>query len=240
MKMYTNFASALTAVAMVFGLVGNAYADVSLLTPADETQLANWLGKATIKLTNIYSKAAGDTAVDFHRAVDGKGATFSVMEATNASGRTWLIGGYNPQSWASAGEYNMTYDNAQRTSFLFNLTSSEIHRQTPKGYVYDSVGAYQAYNNASVGPTFGLGRDLYVPYNLTSGGVSLLYSYIDPDTGNFYKSILDGSTYSQPDVTFGAIQVFQIGAVPEPSTYLMLALGLGLVAGLRLTRRTRA
>ncbi|MYM98004.1 PEP_CTERM-anchored TLD domain-containing protein [Duganella vulcania] len=217
---------------------GSASAGVSLLSPAYQTQLATWLGNGPLTLTNIYTKAAGDTALDFHRAVDGKGATFSVMEASNGKGQTWLIGGYNPQSWASAGEYNMTYDNSQRTSFLFNLTSSEIHRQTPKGYVYDTVGAYQAYNNANYGPTFGLGRDLYVPYNLTSGGVSLLYSYIDPDTGNFYKSILDGTTYSQPDVTFGAIQVFQIGAVPEPSTYVMLVLGLGLVACARRSRRS--
>ncbi|SFL84063.1 PEP_CTERM-anchored TLD domain-containing protein [Rugamonas rubra] len=237
MKARSNIVPAVLAIAATFGACGNASADVSLLSPAYQSQLASWLGSGPLSLTNIYTKAAGDTALDFHHAVDGKGATFSVMEASNGKGQTWVIGGYNPRSWASSGEYNMTYDNAQRTSFLFNLTAGQIHRQTPKGYVYDTVGAYQAYNNINSGPTFGMGRDLYVPYDLQTGGVSLLYSYIDPNEGNFYASILDGSRYTQPDVTYGAIQVFSIAVVPEPSAYLMLLLGLG---GLAILRRGKA
>ncbi|MBA5690075.1 PEP_CTERM-anchored TLD domain-containing protein [Rugamonas apoptosis] len=220
-------------------LDAHASAATSLLSTENEHQLAAWLGRGSIAFNNIYTKALGDTALDFHRAVDGKGATFSVMEASNGSGQTWLIGGYNPQSWQSTGGYNMTYDNAARTSFLFNLTRSEIHRQTPQSPIYDTVGAYQAYNGANMGPTFGIGRDLFVPYNLTTNGVSLLYSYIDPAVGNFYTSILDGGPYTGPNVTFGAIQVFTISAVPEPASALMLVAGLGLMAAVR-RRQARA
>ena len=65
--------------------------------------------------------------------------------------------------------------------------------------------------------TFGFGHDLYVPQNLTNGGSSFLYTYNyrgQPSTG---VSLLDGSIWHGNDVTFGAIQVFAISAVPEPT-----------------------
>lgn len=212
-----------------------------LLSPAYQAQLESWLGEGRLILNNIYTKATGDTSVNFHKASDGKGRTFSVMEARNESGQTWLVGGYNPQSWNSSGSYNMTPEDSQRTAFIFNLTTGQRHKQTPKGYALDSIGAYQTFNDINAGPTFGIGADLGVSADLTTRGVSYRYSYIDPDAGIFGISLLDGKPYStHPNVTFGAIHVFSISAVPEPASYAMILLGLALLSGMQARKRHRS
>lgn len=210
----------------------------SLLTPGYQATLESWLGEGRLALTNIYSKAAGDTSADFHKASDGKGRTFSVMEATNAQGQTWLIGGYNPQSWNSSENFHQTPGDAERTGFLFNLTSGALHRQMLSVENSESTGSYQTYNAANTGPTFGLGHDLYVPEDLTHNGYSWLYSYsADPTQPQQRLSLLDGSVYVTPDITYGAIQIFTISAVPEPATYGLLLAGLGVLVVVRRGRR---
>lgn len=210
----------------------------SLLNAAEQQQLAAWLGEGPVAFHNIYTKAAGDTSLDFHRAADGKGRTISVMQAFNEKGQSWLIGGYNPQSWSSSGGFHMTPEQAQRTGFLFNLTTNMIHRQTPKTYALDTVGSFQTFNAANFGPTFGIGNDLYVPADLTHGGYSLLYSYSDPNYYNFYTSVVDGSTYDHPNITYGAIEVYTISPVPEPAGGLMWLGGLSLLALMVRRKRT--
>lgn len=216
-----------------------AHAGTVSLSPAQEGQLAAWLGEGPVKFTSIYTKASGDTSLNFHQAADGKGRTIAVMEATNELGQTWLVGGYNPQSWSSSDGFHMTPDDAQRTGFVFNLTTSAIHRQILKSYSLDTIGSYQTYNAANFGPTFGLGNDLYVPRDLTHGGYSVLYSYADPSLSNVNASVLDGSPYTHPNITYGAMQVYTISAVPEPTAMLMWLAGAGLLAGLA-RRRSRA
>ncbi|MFM9434212.1 hypothetical protein ACFDR9_001266 [Janthinobacterium sp. CG_23.3] len=223
----------LPVVALCFGLSAHAQEKMggsSLLTVADKVQLASWLSEGPIALTKVYSKVQGDTSRNFHLAADGKGRTFSVMRASNELGQSWLVGGYNPQSWSTAERYNMTLESNQRTAFIFNLTDGSMHRQTPKTYALDTVGAYQTYNGAAFGPTFGLGYDLSVPENLTTGGHSSLYSYIDPVTGGFGESVLDGSLNNASNVTYGAIEVFTISLVPEPGAAGMMVAGLGLLS----------
>ncbi|WP_257626498.1 PEP_CTERM-anchored TLD domain-containing protein [Janthinobacterium sp. NKUCC06_STL] len=202
----------------------------SLLNGAQEAQLSAWLGEGPLALTAIYTKSAGDTSRDFHLAADGKGRTFSVMQASNSAGQTWLVGGYNPQSWNSSGNYNMTPEDRDRTAFIFNLTSGQHFRQTPKTYALDSVGAYQTFNDINAGPTFGIGADLGMSADLSTNGISSRYSYIDPVNGIFGASLLDGTPYgSYPNVTFGAMQVFSVSAVPEPAMLQLLLAGLLLV-----------
>ncbi|WP_051293421.1 PEP_CTERM-anchored TLD domain-containing protein [Pseudoduganella violaceinigra] len=211
-----------------------AHASTPLLTDADMAQLSSWLGNGPVRLERLYQKRDGETAADFHAAVDGKGRTFTVMEATNELGQMFKVGGYNPQSWASSGGFHITTEDARRTGFLFNLTSRQIHRQTPRTYALDTVGSFQTWNNATTGPVFGAGHDLYVPWDLTHGGYSIMYSYIDPVRSDFDSSLLDGRDYKSPNITYGQMEVWRVFAVPEAGMWLMLASGLCLIG---LTRR---
>lgn len=206
-----------------------AYGSTPLLTQADIAQLSNWLGNGPIRLERLYKKRDGQTAADFHAAVDGKGRTFTVMEATTELGQTWKVGGYNPQSWASTGGFHITTEDALRTGFLFNLTSRQLHRQTPRTYALDTVGSFQTFNDGKVGPVFGAGHDLYVGWDLSTGGYSSLYSYIDPARSNFDSSILDGRDYKEPNLTFGDLEVWAVIAIPEPRAWAMLLAGLLLL-----------
>lgn len=231
MKTASHTFTMVSLAAVLLGAGTSAYAG-SLLNTANQNMLDGWLGESAT-FTNIYTKVDGDTSLNFHAAVDGKGATISLMEATNALGQTWLIGGYNPQSWSSSAGFNVTPDNAQRTAFIFNLTSDVMHKQTPDINGLGTVGAYQTFNGAQYGPSFGIGFDIYVPFNMTSGGLSSLYSYIDPVSSGFNTSLLDGSIYKDiptSGITYGAIEVFKITAVPEPASYGMLLAGLALLA----------
>jgi hypothetical protein len=52
----------------------------------------------------IFGKTAGDgqTALDFHAAVDGQGPTIVVMRASRPEfAEPQIVGGYNPQSLAT-------------------------------------------------------------------------------------------------------------------------------------------
>ncbi|OEZ81980.1 hypothetical protein JAB6_35700 [Janthinobacterium sp. HH104] len=225
-KFRTASAFLLAVAGAGFCLSAQAASGPSLLSPTYQGQLETWLGEGHLKLDAIYTKSAGDTSLDFHKASDGKGRTFSVMEATNSSGKTWLVGGYNPQSWSSTDGTHVTMDDSQRTAFLFNLTSGFMLPQLKQYFNGDGIGKDQTYNQANYGPTFGYGHDLYVPQDLTHGGSSFLYTYNylgQPSTG---VSLLDGSIWHSNDVTFGAIQVFSISAVPEPATYGLILAGL--------------
>ncbi|WP_227742124.1 MULTISPECIES: PEP_CTERM-anchored TLD domain-containing protein [Janthinobacterium] len=239
--MHNNFKAVRSVVLAVAGmgvcLGAQAGTGTSLLSPGYQTQLESWLGEGRLALTNIYSKAAGDTSLDFHKASDGKGRTFSVMEATNASGQTWLVGGYNPQSWSSTDGMHVTMEDSQRTGFLFNLTAGFMLPQLKQYFSGDGIGKDQTYNQENYGPTFGVGHDLYVPQDLTHGGYSSLYTYNyrgHPASG---ISLIDGSSFTVPNITYGAIQVFTISAVPEPATYGVLLAGLILLAGMHLRQQ---
>ena len=227
---------ALAVAGMGFCLGAQAATDMSLLSPGHQAQLETWLGEGRLALTNIYSKAKGDTSLDFHKASDGKGRTFSIMEATNASGQTWLVGGYNPQSWSSTDGMHVTMDDSLRTGFLFNLTAGFMLPQLKQYFNGDTIGSGQTYNDIDYGPTFGSGHDLYVPQDLTHGGYSSLYTYNRFGQPNSGLSLIDGSVFTNPNITFGAIQVFTISAVPEPGSYGLMLVGLG-VMGLVLRRK---
>jgi len=218
------------AVLAAFALMGThiaAHADVGLLTAADEQRLASWLGESHVSLKNVFTKQAGSTAADFHASADGKGRTIVVMEATNKAGQSFLLGGYNPQAWASSGGYSMTDPDSSRTAFLFNLSTGRIHRQMLNVSNVEALGSYQALNEAGIGPTFGWGHDLQMSGDLTTG-YSLLYSYADASLSDMNLSIADGLAYrGMDDLHYGRVEVYTISAVPEPAQVLLLAAGLG-------------
>jgi len=219
----------------------------TLLDGSSANQLENWLGQGEITLTNIYTKASGDTSHEFHLAVDGMGPTFVVMSATNLDTRpnpTAIVGGFNPQSWRRQETstfdpfdpyplYNVTLNDADRTAFLFNLSTNSLFRQKLSNELNQGVdqGIFQTYNNYAFGPSFGA-IDLRMNGDLTTG-----YGFLNWAYGGV-GSIVDGHTSDGNQLGFGAIEVFTVSVspVPEPETYAMLLAGLGLL-GFAVKRR---
>ena len=165
-----------------------------LLDQGNRRQLERWLGAGEFTFNNVFTLQPGDTSLDFHGAVDGKGATFTLLQVTNDGGDTFLVGGYNPQSWSSTDGWHVTDRDFQRSAFLFNMTVPAVYRQVPTSFELPSQGSRQTFNAAGQGPTFGAGPDLFVNDRLDSA-ISWQLTYGDPlDDG---KSIVDLSTGGQ-------------------------------------------
>ena len=203
-----------------------------LLDASSASQLETWLGQGPLTLTNIFDKIPGDTSVDFHNAVDGLGPTFSLIEVPSTDygavvfPEPLIIGGYNPNSWdATIGDYTFTSNLADRTAFIFNLNTLTLETQR----LDPGVGVRQVRNGWNFGPTFGGGMDIYTHEALYAGR-TWGYSYGDTNQG-YYNSIIGDGIYGG-SLVFGAIEVFSI-TVPEPSTVVLLLLGLGLFLGKR-------
>ncbi|MCK4997875.1 MAG: PEP_CTERM-anchored TLD domain-containing protein, partial [Anaerohalosphaera sp.] len=137
-------------------IIGN---QTNFITQSHLDQLEAWLGEGSFTLKNIYTKSTGDDSTDFHNAVDGQGPTFNLMKIFNGT-TTRIVGGYNPQSWSSMGGYNTSASPDDYTAFIFNLTDTQIWRQSLD---------FQTYNHTSYGPTFGGGHDIYVDSSLSTG-----------------------------------------------------------------------
>jgi hypothetical protein len=209
--------------------------------------LEAWLGEGSIALTNIFTKTTGDgqTATDFHTAVDGMGRTFSVIEVLPGTypgapvemtiDRT-IIGGYDPLSWSSTDGWHLSSTDAERTAFLFNL--SGLVKQS-QHLLPDYTGLYQTWNDAGYGPIFGGGLDLYVSTDLSTGGIAYNYSY---GPSSFTQNILLGEAYYTYGLNYGTIEVFTIGgaAIPEPSAWILWTLLGGVGISVNWWRRRKA
>ncbi|TFW36013.1 PEP-CTERM sorting domain-containing protein [Massilia horti] len=226
-----------TLACVLAGFSAQAYAQAtgtgsSLLDDSGRRQLERWLGRGEFTFNNVFTLQPGDTSLDFHAAVDGKGETFTLLQVTNQLGDTYLVGGYNPQSWSSTDGWHVTDPDYLRTAFLFNMTVPAVYRQVPSTYILPSQGSRQTYNAADHGPTFGAGPDLFVNSALDTA-ISWQLTYGDPlDEG---KSIIDRSTGGQ-FVRINAMELYTLAPIPEPEQAGMLAAGLALL-GWRLRRR---
>lgn len=204
----------------------------TLLDDRSHAQLERWHGAGEFNLTRVYALEPGDTAPDFHAAVDGKGPTFTLLQLTNALGDSYLVGGYNPQSWSSTDGWHVTERDADRTAFLFNMSEPAVYRQVPSSYILPSQGSRQTLNRAEHGPAFGAGHDLFVNDRLDTA-FSYQLTYGDPREEG--KSIIDRSVGVQL-AGVDAMELFTMSPVPEPATATLWAAGIG-VLGLMARRR---
>lgn len=252
----------------LLGLQGTASAGTivggsSMLTGAHVTQLEGWLGEGPLELTNIYTKTSGDTSTDWHTNVDGQGRTFSILEmvASNAQGQTitHIVGGYNPQSWRSTGPvWNDTPNDADRTAFIFNLTTDIVQRQclttdaATCGRDGSDEGYRQTRNDATRGPVFGGGFDLTVNSSTLNSGYSWNWSYdVAAGTGGGTAgggnvNGIDGNPSLWQWTSVGALETFTIaedtsdpGTTEVPAPGILAIFGIGLL-GLGFARRKRA
>lgn len=196
-------------------------------------QLERWLGAGPVHLDTLYTRQAGDDSLDFHAAVDGRGSSFTLMRVSDSEGDSWIVGGYNPQSWSSGGGWNVTERDWQRTGFLFNYTDPAVYRQVPTSYILPSQGARQTFNRADHGPTFGAGPDLFVDDRLRTA-ISWQLTYGDPAFEG--RSIIDG-TYGGQFMRIDALEIHAVSPIAEPHAYAMLVGGLAVMAWVAPRRR---
>ena len=217
----------------------------NLLDYASADLLEGWLGEGELAFTNIFTKAPGDNSIDFHAAADGAGPTFSLIEILDANGEMLqVIGGYNPQSWASNDVWNLTLNDADRTAFIFNLTDDtpRVFYQKPTTFSDGWRGQYQTGNLSNYGPIFGLGPDLFVTGDLNMGH-TFSWSYGADGVSGFFATVSEINAY----FTVGQIEVFTfapsvsevaVAPVPVPAAAGLGLLGMGLVSALRRRKKT--
>ncbi len=142
------------ALSIALILSGGAHAGVitnesSILTNDDVDQLSEWLG-TDVDLTRVFSSTEwdGQDSTDWHEAVDGLGATFTVMTATaivydsygNESYPTVIIGGYNSYSWSTdTVEY---FESDSLDNFIFNLSSGLVYEKNTTNALQISDSKY--------------------------------------------------------------------------------------------------
>lgn len=270
-KMIKQFKATLASIGVLAfsiglqGVEGNA-ATISggsdLLTASSATQMENWLlndptlsYSGSLLFTNVFTKESGDTSSNFHAAVDGIGPTFFVAEARsrNSSDPFQIIGGFNPASWNSSSGYIRTMPNteADRTAFIFNLTTSERRDQTINTDD-EELGSYQSYNLGNYGPTFGGGHDIHIDSSLSSGRINA-YSYCSDPADNCYAygggtaipNLLGQEIAGRPNnddfIDVARLEVFTIATapnpVPLPAAFPLFAGGLALLGFLGWRRR---
>jgi len=229
--MKTLFAAGAFALALV---VPQAVAQTGAppLDPVLEGQLERWLGAGDQRFANLYTRQPGDDSLDFHAAADGRGDTFTLLRVSDPADNSWLVGGYNPQSWEYDGGWNVTQRDFQRTAFLFNYTVPGVYRQVLTDFELPSQGSFQTFNAPDQGPTFGAGPDLFVNDRLDTA-FSWRLSYGNPDGEG--QSIVDGSVGGR-FLRIDALEVYAVSPIPEPAQAGMLIAGLGLL-GMALRRR---
>ena len=140
---------------------GATFKDSKILNVGDMNKINGFYGNPNQNWTLCYQKSVnGNSSSTFHSLCNGKGATMTVVKATNG----YIFGGYNNNSWSTAGYVGTS------TAWLYSVTRNTKHSY----YRYPQYGTY---NSSSYGPTWGGGHDMYHQSSMTSGSSNLGYTY---------------------------------------------------------------
>jgi hypothetical protein len=198
-----------------FGANAQVIGNSALMTQAFEQQLESYIGTGYLDFTNIFTKnstkVAYNDSTDWHRDVDNKGPTVSLMEViSNIDQSRVIVAGYNPFSWNSSGTW---LQSTSTTAFLANLTHSNLFQK-------NTQSSYIAYNHSLIGPSFGGGHDFRLSGNLTTGFANLGLSYGDVSrygTEAYRQSLTGTGGYNA--WTVGKLETFTLTAgLYEPLT----------------------
>lgn len=227
----------LAGICVASWLAGPASAQTSidgpslLLSQAHADQLGSWVGQGPITIRRIFHKQGnhhadlwvndGVSSPTMHGIVDGRGPTFTVIQAWVPSmGVTRLIGGYNPHGWVNNLGYRETPNFADRTAFIFDLTNNVLRRQD-KGPGDD--GLRQTHNEDWSGPTWGYGNDLGVTGVAMTAGVVNGRDYNGDALGGDVNNLFGNNDTQAFSVE--RMEMFEIEAVPEPGGLALFAVG---------------
>jgi len=138
---------------------GDAFPKSALLKAADFAQIRKWLDKEwSRKKFKLVFRGTRDgmTSTAFHQFCDNKGPIVTVIKSKTYDK---IFGGFVDQAYTNKGNYINT-----QKSFIFSITNKEKYVITDMA----SHSQYAAYDNASYGPTFGGGHDIYLSGDFTS------------------------------------------------------------------------
>ncbi|CAF0801648.1 unnamed protein product [Didymodactylos carnosus] len=125
----------------------------TLLNIQQQQKLNEFYGVKNQNWQMIYKATRdGFNAKDFHRLCDKEDETMTVIKSI----KSYLFGGYSPQSWSPSGTYSIAPN-----SFLFLLTNSYGNQPT-KFTSHQHFNSNAVYNYADHGPAFGEGADLRI------------------------------------------------------------------------------
>jgi hypothetical protein len=182
-----------------FGAQAQVIGNSALMTQAFEQQLESYIGTGYLDFINIFTKdstnSAYDDSFDWHRDVNSKGPTVSLMEIiSNVDQSRVIVAGYNPFSWHSSGAY---VQSTSTTAFLANLTHSNLFQK-------NTNSSYITYNSSTYGPTFGAGFDFHISYTLSAGYTNIGHSYGD-------RGMISNTSYQQSLVGAGGYNAWTVG-----------------------------
>ena len=126
--------------------------DERIIQKRDIKLILSWINPSSkhLKLNLIYKATRdGDTPKNFHKKVDGKKNTVTVI----LTDKGYRCGGFITKEWNTSGEFNKNDTN----SFLFSLDRRE-------NYLVN-LDEVTNYNDKNYGPSFGKGFDLIIGEN---------------------------------------------------------------------------